>query len=396
MSPRVLAERLAAVSGRRMNSDGAGGFLVCCPAHADEKPSLHISAGKNHVVAMCCLAGCQTDAVLAAADLSWREIGDHDEPVIEREEYPYCDENGELLYVIVRRGHGKGRKFSSYSYTPNGTIVHNAKGVHRVLYRLPEVIAAVDHGDPIYLCEGEKDVEAMRRRYGVTATTNAFGAVAWASDCERFDYGRFLRGACVIVIQDRDAIGVRRTRQIVQSIGAVVNSLAVVEAAHGKDAFDHIAAELNLNDFVPIEASEQPLTDDGRFVPVPAIFLDAIATLNLSHLEYRVLMAVVHLSARRDKRGAAWRSVTCSSVYVARQCGNASPAAVRTALLRLRQAGILLDDLSSGEASRAGHAREARVNADYAAWKPLEHRQTTTGRTLKGQPLCSASTAIQE
>ena len=58
----------------------------------------------------------------------------------------------------------------------SGTLAPSARDVWRVLYHLPEVLAAVGRSERIYLCEGEKDADALHAAYGVAGTTNPFGA----------------------------------------------------------------------------------------------------------------------------------------------------------------------------------------------------------------------------
>ena len=78
------------------------------------------------------------------------------------------------------------------------------QGVELVLYRLPEVLAAVTAGEAVWVAEGEKDADALTHA-GVTATTNPRGAGKW-----RPAYTDTLRGAAgVIVVADRDEQGPR-------------------------------------------------------------------------------------------------------------------------------------------------------------------------------------------
>jgi hypothetical protein len=55
--------------------------------------------------------------------------------------------------------------------------VWNTHGVERVLYRLPELKAAVGK-ERVYIVEGEKDADAIRAVGGV-ATTNEGGTGKW-------------------------------------------------------------------------------------------------------------------------------------------------------------------------------------------------------------------------
>jgi putative DNA primase/helicase len=71
-----------------------------------------------------------------------------------------------------------------------GEWIWNLQGVRRVLYRLPELLAA-KNADPkrmIFVVEGEKDADALQRG-GATATCNPMGAGKW-----RDEYAEFLRG----------------------------------------------------------------------------------------------------------------------------------------------------------------------------------------------------------
>ena len=50
-----------------------------------------------------------------------------------------------------------------------------------MLYRLPDVLEAAARGDRVFVCEGEKDVEAVRAAGGV-ATCNPGGAGNWRKE----------------------------------------------------------------------------------------------------------------------------------------------------------------------------------------------------------------------
>lgn len=52
------------------------GWLVICPAHADHTPSLWITPAKNpdFIADFKCHAGCKSEAVLKAKNLTWADI----------------------------------------------------------------------------------------------------------------------------------------------------------------------------------------------------------------------------------------------------------------------------------------------------------------------------------
>jgi hypothetical protein len=65
-----------------------------------------------------------------------------------------------LLYQCVRF---TPKDFRRRRPDGNGGWEWNLKGVRRVVYRLPEVRAAIDRGaDVIYVPEGERDVERIK------------------------------------------------------------------------------------------------------------------------------------------------------------------------------------------------------------------------------------------
>lgn len=69
-----MSDRLEAfldkLEGVRKN---AGSFIAKCPAHEDGDPSLSISMGQRGVV-FHCFAGCDPDAVVAAAGVQWSDL----------------------------------------------------------------------------------------------------------------------------------------------------------------------------------------------------------------------------------------------------------------------------------------------------------------------------------
>lgn len=57
------AEKLAASLGGKTQGDG---WITCCPAHDDSKPSLSINLSKDGKVLVKCHAGCPQEAVIKA------------------------------------------------------------------------------------------------------------------------------------------------------------------------------------------------------------------------------------------------------------------------------------------------------------------------------------------
>lgn len=155
-------------------------------------------------------------------------MDDHPETIFE-----YHDDRGRLAYEVLkfaktaprrymqRRKHPGGKGWiwglqgGTYGQVKSGDWFKAKEGKHyqaeetfedavRWLYRRDEVLKATAEGRPVYLCEGEKDVETLRA-WGFTATTNAGGAKYWS---DSFDID--LAGADIVILPDNDDAGRQR------------------------------------------------------------------------------------------------------------------------------------------------------------------------------------------
>lgn len=178
--------------------------------------------------------------------------------------YPYCDENGELLFTVERWEPGKnGRTKDFLRAAPDGT--YSTKGIRQVPYRLPEAIAEARAGGTILIVEGEKDVDNLTR-LGPVATCNPGGAGKWTDD-----YTRMLTGVGeVVVIADRDEPGRKHAAQVADSLRRHGIPHRLAEPGNGKDISDHLAAGLtfaDLTDFTPpaidLPTQRTPTPDSG-------------------------------------------------------------------------------------------------------------------------------------
>ena len=126
--------------------------------------------------------------------------------------YSYTDEDGKELFQVVRLHYldGKpGKTFRQRMHAPGDPKANRQGYVNSVpaeirdvtLYRLPNVVKAIADGKPVFVVEGEKDVETLER-LGHCATCNPGGAGKW-----REGYSRRLAGADVIILPDNDGKG---------------------------------------------------------------------------------------------------------------------------------------------------------------------------------------------
>lgn len=163
------------------------------------------------------------------------------------ESYGYTDEGGTLLHEVVRNSK---KKFRQRRLAANGKWVYNMKGVRRVLYRLPQIMEAIDQRRAIFIVEGEKDVHSLES-LNLVATTSAQGSGSW-----RDEYADQLEDALeVIVIPDRDTPGLKYASAVVESLGQRRIPFRVLHlpVPHGQDVSDWLAGR----EVSPIQARHE-------------------------------------------------------------------------------------------------------------------------------------------
>ena len=265
-------ERLLELAGESVKRRGDRQSDLLCSGHDDRVASLSLGVGRNDNAVVKCQAGdgCSVEAIMAgwrggplpvaALFDSWWERRD-ERPDDAVEVYVYTDEAGASLFEV---GRFPGKRF--FQRRPGRSDWKGGiKGVRRVIYRLPQVLAAVAAGETIYDVEGEKDVHALEA-VGVVATCNPMGAGKWKQE-----YAEPFAGADVVVVQDRDDAGHQHARTVVASLERVGASVRLVEAAHGKDAADHLAAGLGVDDFVEVEVPTTVATGDLTLPVIEAV-----------------------------------------------------------------------------------------------------------------------------
>ena len=146
--------------------------------------------------------------------------------------YDYRDEDGDLLFQVVRF---EPKDFRQRRPMGGGEWAWGIKGVRRVLYRLQELIGAVNSGRTIYIAEGEKAVDALVTA-GFAATCSPMGAGKW-----RDEYSTFLRGADVVILPDNDEPGQHHCEAVATALSSVAKSVRVLRLAglpDGGDVYD--------------------------------------------------------------------------------------------------------------------------------------------------------------
>lgn len=192
-----------------------------CPAHKDTRPSLAWKSMPDGGLAVKCFAGCPTSTILKSLGLDWSDIN------------PLTGERAVYDYGPYRKVRDEGKRFR---------IEHVADAEKHVAlpYRVDEVTQAIQEGRPIWIVEGERDVEYLRC-LGETATT--FGGNtslpadwSWAS------------GGVFMVVPDNDAPGEQWKDAVIRGLSPVAKAVTTLRVKAGKDIRDHLESGLTLQD----------------------------------------------------------------------------------------------------------------------------------------------------
>ncbi|MGE0481269.1 MAG: hypothetical protein AB7Q17_12430 [Phycisphaerae bacterium] len=287
----ALARVLARFDGVQAQ---AKGYAARCPAHADDRASLSIALGEDGRVLLYCHAGCTVAAICAAMGVGLGELFGRWRPGSPRRvvaTYDYRDASGAFLYQVVR---SEPKSFRQRRPDGHGGWIWKLGDTPRVLYRLPELVAApLDTW--VFIVEGEKDVDNLVQR-GLIATTCPQGAGKWSKLAD----DAALDGRRVAIIGDRDTAGRRHAADVAQRLHGRVAELRVLELpGAGKDASDWLAAggtpEALLQLVAATAAYEPPMPGNsalGEPPPgSPPVVCDdrELPEVLIDHLEHRVV-----------------------------------------------------------------------------------------------------------
>ncbi|MDA0240524.1 MAG: DUF3987 domain-containing protein [Proteobacteria bacterium] len=222
----TLIDPLQRVLDKLYNAKPVGdGWQACCPAHADNKPSLSVTAGDDGRVLLRCHAGCETQVICAAIGLTTADLfaqnGHAAKPksngkpsasfpsadaaiaVYERTlgtisaQWDYYSADGEHVGSVLRWNRPDGGKDIKPVALIGGGWHLKHMPSRRPLYGLPDLPDA----DEVIIVEGEKCADAARS-IGLIATTSSGGANA----ADKSDWSP-LSGKRCIIFPDADKSG---------------------------------------------------------------------------------------------------------------------------------------------------------------------------------------------
>lgn len=238
MSP--IDDFLSRLRGARRT--GPNQWESMCPAHNDTRPSLSIGVGDDGRVLIHCHAGCHMIQVTRALGVTLGSLfpgGTIPSPRSSRNRaekivatYDYCDINGELLFQVVRF---EPKDFRQRRPDGSGGWLWSLGDVPRVLYRLPELVAA-PVAETVLICEGEKDCDRLAA-LGFVSTCNPGGAGKW----DKLSDDSALNGRRVVIIADNDKPGRKHAHHVESMLQSRAASVRVVTTPSGKDVCEWLA-----------------------------------------------------------------------------------------------------------------------------------------------------------
>jgi AAA domain-containing protein/Toprim domain-containing protein len=274
MSPRDGFHRVLAAAdshGVALRPQNDGSHRGRCPIHQGTSTnSLSVQhlepkpGDRGGRARIRCFAGCDEKQILDLLGLDWPDIYDEPIPVGARgaiREHVYPSATNRLVGVVQRHPTRPDGTKPFLPLTPNGEGSWQQKSSEELKttpYRLPELVAAIDRGDPVWVVEGERDADALAA-HGVTATCNAGGAGKWADA-----HAHWLKGALVTVCRDRDPAGHKHAEKVIATLAGIAASVRLVEPVEGKDITEHITAGHALDAVTELPISNSAESADGE------------------------------------------------------------------------------------------------------------------------------------
>ena len=264
--------------------DADGNYKCRCPAHDDKQASLSVREGDKGIVIKC-FAGCSLDSIcgrlgMKPADLFWEDEDKRPPQQAAKKSktppkqfdsledafghvgklvctYPYTTASGSLVFEVARilKPDG-GKTFRQFRPADPGKgrfpIICSVPGEISggLIYRLPEVLDGIKAGKAIYVVEGEKDVETLRK-LGLVATTCPGGAQNW-----RKAHSMNLEGAHVIVVPDNDKSGSEHEQLVVGNSQGLAKSIRVV---HLRDGYPELPEKGDITDLVELVGADRAM-----------------------------------------------------------------------------------------------------------------------------------------
>ena len=232
----------------------SGGYQAKCPCHDDQHQSLSIKEIDGKLL-LFCHAGCSFETIIKKLDLKRG-----DDKIIPQitDIYDYTDAEGTLLYQVVRY---QPKAFKQRRPDGDGGWLWDLKGITPTLYHLPEVLKAIKEGNLIWLVEGEKDVDNLRKA-GQRATTISGGAsTKWPPSLVPL-----FQDAKVVIIPDNDEPGRKYAQYVANLLYGWCSSLKIITLPD-KDVSDYLGTK-------PVDTLLNIVYNTGEYIPIGVVTRD--------------------------------------------------------------------------------------------------------------------------
>lgn len=155
--------------------------------------------------------------------------------------YSYRDEEGRPLFKVIRiEESGEEKGVNQYKAGGNGRFKNNPGSFRLVLYRLPELLAAIKRGERrVFIVGRERCAESLWAR-GLVATTNPGGTGTWREEYSKF----FSRDLEIIIIPESDLPGQKHAQMVAKTFLSQENVTKILNLNYpitldcGKDITD--------------------------------------------------------------------------------------------------------------------------------------------------------------
>jgi hypothetical protein len=159
--------------------------------------------------------------------------------------YYYQDEKGKTVYRVERRDYvvsgARKKDFLSFTKTETGWIP-GLGGTKRYLYKLPQLLKAIENKEIVFFVEGEKCADKIFE-LGLVGTTTPGGARSWQAHSG--EYVTYFKNANVVVIPDNDESGRQYAEDVLKSLrgtAALVRKLELPGLLEKGDIVDWVEA----------------------------------------------------------------------------------------------------------------------------------------------------------
>lgn len=214
-----------------------GNKVQCkCPCHEDKKASMTITKNNGKIL-IHCHAGCSTDDILANVGLTYSDLHLDDMDISNKWKRYVESRAGKNIEAVYNYSSLKNNVYAFtkvrldgkeiiYGLLNNDRFTYGLNGKSKKDYlavygNLHSIRDAINRGNPVFIPEGEKDVDTLTNR-GYVAFTYG-GVNDWQSK-----FSELVKDAIVYILADNDEPGKKVAATILNDIKTTVKSARIV------------------------------------------------------------------------------------------------------------------------------------------------------------------------